>query len=149
MVSSKAKTVGAYLGELAPDRRAVVEEVLALVRASMPKGFDEVMQYGMISWVVPDAKLSETYNDQPLAVAALAAQKNYVSLYLLGAYMDPKRREALEKAFAVAGKKLDMGESCLRFKSTDEIDMKSVGAALASLGVDDLVALYKKSRGKG
>ena len=100
----------------------------------------------MISWIVPLSRFLKTYNDQPLAVASLAAQKNYTSLYMLGCYMDPKRRERLTKAFARAGKTLDMGKSCLRFKTLDQLALGAVGDAIASVDVEELIHFYELSR---
>ena len=142
MVTSAAKTVDDYLSALPEDRRATVSAILALVRSRIPSGFEECMQYAMISWVVPRSCFPETYNGQPLAVASLAAQKGYTSLYLLGCYMDAKRRDRLTHAFAAAGKKLDLGKSCLRFKSVDDLALGAVGDAVASVEVEELIRLH-------
>ena len=74
MSRSKAKTVEAYLEELPDDRRAEIAAVRTLVRKHLPKGYEECMNYGMISWQVPLAKYPNTYNEQPLGYLALAAQ---------------------------------------------------------------------------
>jgi hypothetical protein len=71
----------------------------------------------MITYEIPLTRYPETYNGQPLAYVALAAQKNKYSLYLTCAYMDEARAMRLRDAHARAGKKLDMGKSCVRFKS--------------------------------
>jgi hypothetical protein len=46
------------------------------------------MRYGMIGWYVPLERFPDTYNGQPLALAGLASQKSYVSLYLNSVYGD-------------------------------------------------------------
>lgn len=84
MVSSRAATIPEYLAALAPDRREVVSVVRDLVNRSLPAGFEEGMQYGMIGWYVPLSRYPDTYNGQPLGIVALAAQKSYLSLYLDG-----------------------------------------------------------------
>ena len=53
MVSSTADTVADYLAELASDRREVVSAVRDIILQNLPEGFEEIMQYGMISYVVP------------------------------------------------------------------------------------------------
>ena len=57
-----------------------------VVLANLPDGYEEVMQYGMISYVVPLSVLADTYNGQPLMYIALASQKQYMSLYLTNVY---------------------------------------------------------------
>lgn len=148
MASSRAATVNDYLQELPDERRAVVRQVRALVRKRLPKGYEEGMQYGMIAYCVPSSRLAETCNGQPLCYIALAAQKNYYALYLSVPYTDPKKRAALENGFAAAGKKLDMGQSCLRFRSLDDIPLGPVGDAVASLSVDEFVGFHLAAREK-
>ena len=86
MVQSDATTVDAYLAELPPDRRVTVEAVRAVVLGHLPDGFTEGMQFGMIGYYIPLERYPDTYNGQPLAIAALANQKRYISLYLMGIY---------------------------------------------------------------
>ena len=146
MVSSAATTVDQYLAELPPERREVVEKVRKRVAKALPKGYVECMTFGMIGWVVPLSRYPNTYNKQPIGTAALAAQKNGYSLYVTGCYMDPKRDEQIRSAHAKAGKKLDMGKSCIRFKTIDAIELDAICDAIASISVDELIALYEKSR---
>lgn len=146
MASSAAKTVAAYLAELAPERRTVVAAVRDLVNAHLPPGYVEEMSYGMIGWNIPLARYPKTYNGQPLCYAALAAQKNAYSLYLNCVYADSERELRLREAYARAGLKLDMGKSCLRFKSLDGLLADEVGAIIASTSVEQYIAMYEASR---
>lgn len=148
MASSKAATVDEYLAELPEARRTVVAAVRKLVRKHIPKGYEEGMQYGMIGWTVPLERYPNTYNKQPLAYVSLAAQKNYYSLYLMCAYTDSKAEKALKEGFAKAGKKLDMGKSCVRFKSLDDLPLDVIGAAVASHTPEDMIAIYEASRSR-
>ena len=87
MVSSRASTGKAYLAELPPDRRAVVEAVRAVILENLGPGYEEGMMYGMIGYYVPHRLYPAGYHvdpRQPLGLAALAAQKRYYSLYLGG-----------------------------------------------------------------
>ncbi len=143
MVSSPAKTVAAYLHSLPADRRAVVSKVRDVVNANLPAGYEECMQYGMISWVVPFSRYEHTYNGQPLGVAALAAQKNGYSLYLTGPYTLPGMAAWFVKAYQATGKKLDMGKSCVRFKALDQLPLDVVAEAIRKVSVDDFVAGYE------
>src|SRR3712207_2603796 len=128
MPSSKAATVDAYLAELPPERRAVVSAVRDVVRKHLPKGYTETMNWGMISYELPLDRYPSTYNGKPLSYAALAAQKSYFALYLPVVYQDPEQESRLREEFKKAGKKLDMGKSCLRFERVEDLplDRKSV-----------------------
>ena len=130
MAKSGAVTVEDYLAELPDERRAALAKVRDAIRRNLPKGYEEGMGFGMISYTLPLAKYPDTYNGQPLCYAALAAQKSHCAVYLTGAYADPKVARALETGFAKAGKKLDMGKSCIRFKTADDLPLDVIGKAV-------------------
>ena len=146
-MQSAAKSVDEYLASLPPDRRGAITTVRDLVLANLPRGYVEVMQYGMISWVVPPEQYPHTYNGQPLAVAALAAQKNYLSLYLMAVYGNRKIEEWFREEYRRSGQKLQMGKSCLRFRSAGDIPLDLIGRTIARVGVEELVALHERARG--
>lgn len=146
MVSSAAATVEAYLAELPPERRAVVSKVRDLVNAHLPAGYVESMNWGMISWEIPLARYPVTYNKQPLMYAALAAQKNNYALYLMCSYADSQIERDLRAAYAAAGLKLDMGKSCLRFRTLEGLLQPAVAAVIASTPPETHIARYEASR---
>ena len=146
MVSSKAQTVAAYLDELAPERRREIEQVRDAISAAMPAGYREGIGYGMIGWVVPLDDYPGTYNGQPLAYAGLAAQKNYNSLYLTCAYTSAERTQRLNDEAAAAGKKLDMGKSCIRFKKADDLPLDAIAREIASTTPSEFIAIYEEAR---
>ena len=146
MVSSAVATVEAYLTELPPERRAVVATVRALVNAHLPAGDVDCRHWGMISWEIPLSRYPVTYNKQPLAYAALAAQKNNYALYLMCAYSDSQIEGDLRAAYAAAGLKLDMGKSCLRFRTLEGLLQPAVAAAIASTPLETHIARYEASR---
>lgn len=148
MVQSAAPTVARYLASLPPDRRAVMAKVRTAVKRAMPKGYKESMGYGMICWTVPLSVLPDTYNGEPLCYAALAAQKNHTALYLMGPYGDPALLAELKAGYKVAGLKLDMGKSCLRFKSLDDIALDVVGRVISRVPMAAYVAAYQQTRRK-
>ncbi len=149
MVSSKAATVADYLAELPDDRRAEIELVRDLVNEALPQGYVEGIGYGMIGWVIPLARYPDTYNGQTLAYAGLAAQKNYYSLYLNCVYASKERTERLRAAWAAAGKTLDMGKSCIRFKRADDLALEVVREEIASTKPDDFIRIYEEARATG
>lgn len=146
MVQSKAATVAQYLSELPPERRAAMSQVRDMVNAHMPAGYEETMAFGMIGWGIPLSRYPNTYNKQPLGYVALAAQKNGYSLYLMGVYAVGEQEKKLRAAAVAQGKKLDMGKSCLRFKKPDDLPLDAIGELIASMSVDDYIAVYEASR---
>lgn len=147
-MSSKAPTIAQYLEQLPPDRRAIMAAVRADVRRHLPKGYQELMSWGMISYELPLAQYPNTYNKRPLCFAGLAAQKNHYALYLTSAYQKGEDRKKLEAAFKRAGRKFDMGKSCLRFRTLDDLDLDAVADAAASTPPEKLIALYEQGRAK-
>ena len=148
MASSKAATVDQYLSELPVERRDVVAKVRDVVRRNLPKGYVETMNWGMISYELPLESYPDTHNRQPLCYVGLAAQKNYNALYLTSAYTDTAERKELAAAFKRAGKKLDMGKSCVRFKTLDDLPLDAVGRAIASTPPEKFISQYEAVRGK-
>jgi Domain of unknown function (DU1801) len=145
---SDAVTVDDYLAELLEDRRAALAAVREVVLENLPAGFEEVMQYGMISYVVPLERFPTTYNGQALAVASLANQKRHMALYLMGIYGDEDAAAWLQGKWAATGKKLDMGKSCLRFRRLDDLALDLVGAAIARTSVDELIAQHNRAHSR-
>ncbi len=143
-MQSRAATVEAYLAELPEDRRAALAEVRATILDHLPEGYEEGMQYGMIGYFVPLERYPETYNGQPLSVAALANQKNYMALYLMGVYAE--RDAWFREEYRKRGKRLDMGKSCVRFRSLDDLPLDLVGEVIARTSVEDFIRLYEESR---
>ena len=143
-----ATSVDQYLSALPADRRASIERVRATVNARLPKGYEEGIVYGMIGWYVPLSRYPDTYNGQPLCIANLASQKSYMALYMMTVYGDKKIEAAFRAGFKAAGKKLDMGKSCVRFKTADALALDVVGDTIAKVPVDAFIASYEKSRAK-
>jgi hypothetical protein len=148
MVMSKASTVSEYLDSLPTDRRSAVRTVRTMVKHNLPKGYQEMMNSGMITYAVPLSRYPTTYSGLPLCYVALAAQKNYCALYLMGCYSDPAQTAELKAAFKAAGKKLDMGKSCVRFKSAEDLPLDAIGKLIGSVPPDAFIARYEAARRK-
>ena len=144
MASSKATSVEEYLEELPQDRREVVARVREVVLENLPEGFVEGMSWGMISYEIPLKTYPDTYNGKPLSYIALAAQKHYYALYLQNVYQQPELLDQLEQGFEEAGKKMDMGKSCLRFKRLDDLPLEVVAKIVAASSVEDMIAGYER-----
>jgi uncharacterized protein YdhG (YjbR/CyaY superfamily) len=148
MATSKAATVEEYLAELPDERRQVVSKIRELVKRNLPQGYNETMNWGMICYGIPLSRYPDTYNGEPLGYVALAAQKNYYALYLTGPYMDPEQAGRLEAAFKRAGKKMDMGKSCLRFKKLEDLPLDAIEHLIASTPPERLIAHYEVAHAK-
>ena len=147
LVRSEAATVDEYIESLPEDRREAIAAVRAAVRDHLPAGYEEGMQYGMIGWYIPLEDYPDTYNGEPLAIAALASQKRHMALYLNCVYSHAGEKERFEERWAETGKKLDMGKSCVRFKQLDDLPLDVVGEAIARVPPEDFIASYERARG--
>lgn len=145
MVQSKAVTVDEYLDELAPDRREVVEEVLEVIRANVPVGYEEGVLWGMLCWYIPLERYPDTYNGEPLGIVALAAQKRHYAIYL-NLYDDDELRQEFEERYRETGKRMDVGKSCVRFRKLEDLPLELIGWAVAQTSVEDYVTRYEASR---
>jgi hypothetical protein len=146
MAKSSATTVEEYLAELPAERRAVVAAVRDVVRRHLPEGYQETMNWGMISYEVPLERYPDTYNGQPLNYAALAAQKNYYALYLPSVYQSPEQEAWLREEFAKARKRLDLGKSCVRFKRLEDLPLDAIGRVVGSTSPEQFIARYEAGR---
>lgn len=138
--------VSDYLAALDERRREIILPVFETVRGAMPDGYRLDMQWGMPGWTVPLETFPDTYNGQPLAYVSLGAQKNYNSLYLMALYSESDEDREFREAWATGGRRLDMGKSCLRFRTLDEVDLDLVAATVAAFPVERFIAVYERIR---
>ena len=143
MVSTSTTTATDYLASLPQDRREVISAVRELILRNLPEGYQETINWGMLSYEVPLETYPDTYNKKPLSYVGLAAQKNYNSLYLMSVYQDPADYQELIKAFDGMGVKPNMGKSCIRFKKLDQIPLEIIGRLIAKTSVQDFVETAK------
>jgi hypothetical protein len=160
-MQSKAPTVEAYLRGLPEDRRAALNTVRDVILKNLDPSYEEGMQYGMIGYYVPHRVYPKGYHcdpRQPLPLAALGSQKNYMSLHLMSLYFGgvedcPASHHAawFREAWAKTGKKLDMGKACIRFKKVEDLALDVIGEAVKRVPAaayiafcEDAVASRKK-----
>lgn len=148
MVKSDASTVADYLESLPEDRRKAMSEVRKVIKKNLPKGYQECMAWGMIGYVVPLKRYSETHNGEPLLIAALGSQKNYMAIYLMCTYGDKASDKWFRDRYKASGKKLDMGKSCVRFKKVEDLPLDLIGEAVARVSVEKYIEFYEKARKK-
>jgi len=145
-MQSKATTVEDYLSELPEERRAAISKVRQVIRKNLPKGMQEGMQYGMIGYFVPHKIYPNGYHcdaKQPLPFAALASQKNYMSVYVCACYGDAESEEWIREEFTKRGKKLNMGKSCIRFKKVEDLALDVIGEVIGRWDTAKYIGHYE------
>ena len=103
------------------------------------------MNWGMITYQVPLEKYPDTYNKKPLMYAALASQKNHMSVYLTGIYMDDEAREEFESCLRATGKRYDVGKSCVRFRKLDDLPLELIGESIALVPMQEFIEKVKET----
>ena len=145
-------TVSDYLANLPEDRKTAFNKIREVVLSSLPEGFEECMNYGMIGYVVPHSIYPSGYHCDPklpLPFMNIASQKNFIAFYHMGIYGNPELMNWFVSEFPNYSKaKLDMGKSCVRFKKMNEIPFELIGELVKKMTVADWVnqyeSLYKK-----
>ena len=148
-MKSDATTVEGYLDSLPEDRRQAVSRVRELILSNLPDGYEEAMNWGMITYQVPLEIEPDTYNGKPLMYAALASQKHHMAVYLTAVYADPARAEAFRRAYAKTGKRMDIGRSCVRFRTLDDLPLELLGETIRATPVEEFLEVVARSRGAG
>jgi uncharacterized protein YdhG (YjbR/CyaY superfamily) len=142
-------TVPAYIAALPEDRQAAMKKLRRVIKANLPKGFKETINYKMPSYVVPHSKYPHGYHctpELPLPFLSIASQKNFIALYHMGIYADPKLLTWFTKQWPKhVETKLDMGKSCIRFKKMESIPYELIGELISKMEVEDWIKLYEKS----
>ncbi len=146
MVRTNAKTAEEYLQGFPPDRREALEIVRQVILENLPAGYDECINWGMLSYEIPLERYPKTYNNQPLSYVALASWKHYMSVYLNGVYSDPQIAAWFTQRYEDSGKRLNMGKSCVRFKKADDLPLDLIGETVAKFSVENYIQLYESSR---
>ena len=57
------------------------------------------------------------------------------------------QEQAVRDAFAAAGKRLDMGKSCIRFKRLDALPLDALGRIIAATPPEAYIEQYEAARG--
>ncbi|MCY2958438.1 MAG: DUF1801 domain-containing protein [Planctomycetota bacterium] len=154
-MKSKAKNVEDYLDSLPADRRKGIEAVRKVIRKNLDKNYEESMLWGMIGYAVPHRVWPLGYHcdpKKPLMMAALANQKNNMTVYLMSVYGNKTEREWFQRAWAKTGKKLNMGGCCIRFTKVADAALDVIGEAIRRTPAKGYVENYVKilaSTGRG
>jgi Domain of unknown function (DU1801) len=145
---SNASSPEEYIAKIPAHRQEAFKKLRAIIKKNLPKGFEEVMTYGMIGYVVPHSRYPAGYHVNPalpLGLMNIASQKNFIAVYHMGIYGDPALLKWFTAAHAKASpQKLDMGKSCIRYKKPEDIPFNLIGELASKLTPDEWIALYEK-----
>ena len=136
-----------YVVQVPEERRASFIQLRQSILEQLPQGFEEVMSYGMIGYVVPHSLYPDGYHCAPalpLPFMNIANQKNFIAFYHMGIYAEPELMKWFVDEYNALGlRKLDMGKSCIRFKKWEEIPFDLIGQLVAKRSPKDWIKVYE------
>ncbi|WP_291967223.1 DUF1801 domain-containing protein [Maribacter sp.] len=138
-----------YIAQLPPERKVAIEKLRGIILKKLPHGFEEQLSYGMLGYVVPHTLYPAGYHvkpDLPLPFINLASQKNFIALYHSGIYADITLMNWFKSEYPKHCKrKLDMGKSCIRFKSMDDIPYELIAELCTKMTPQQWIDLYENN----
>jgi hypothetical protein len=142
-------TVSSYLEALEPERKEIISKLRQIVLKNLPSGFEEIIQYKMIGYVVPKSTYPKGYHcdgNEPLPFLHLANQKNFIALYHMGIYANKELSDWFITEYkSIIGKKPDMGKSCIRFKKMQEIPFDLIAELCLKITPQDWIQTYEQT----
>jgi uncharacterized protein YdhG (YjbR/CyaY superfamily) len=148
-MQSKASTPKQYIESLPDERKKVIAELRKVILKNLPKGFSEVMSYGMLGYVVPHSLYPNGYHCDPklpLPFMNIASQKNHIAIYHMGLYGSKELLKWFTNEYAKQSPaKLDMGKGCFRFKKFDQIPYKLIGELVSKITPQEWIGMYEKA----
>jgi uncharacterized protein YdhG (YjbR/CyaY superfamily) len=144
-----AKSVDEYVENVSENYREGIQKLREVVKNNISEGFEEMLNYGMIGFVVPHELYPNGYHCDPklpLPFINIAAQKNFISFYHMGIYAKPSLLEwFVEQYSKTSTVKLDMGKSCIRFKKADHIPYNLIGELVKKMTVQNWIEVYENA----
>ncbi|WP_298225158.1 DUF1801 domain-containing protein [Flavobacterium sp.] len=148
-MQSTAKTPQDYIDSLPEDRKEAINKIRQAIQKTLPEGFQESMGYGMLCYSVPHSIYPKGYHCDPklpLGFMSLASQKNFIALYHMGIYANPKLLDWFTTEFPKHSKsKLDMGKSCIRFKKMNDIPYELISELASKMTVQQWIDCYESA----
>ena len=146
-MTSKATTPDQYFAELPVERQEAMEHLREVLLKHLPKGFVEMMSYGMVGYVVPHSLYPPGYHCDPklpLSFISIASQKNFIAMHHMGLYCDKKLLDWFTGEYPKHSKtKLDMGKGCVRFKKPEAIPHELIAQLAEKMSVQDWIEKYE------
>lgn len=139
-----------YISQIDDKWRDSFVQLSETVQNHIPDGFESVLQYGGISYVVPLSTYPQGYHvtpNTPLPFISIIAQKKHLSLYHMGVYSDPELLHWFQEEYAKqVPTKLNMGKSCIRFTNPSKIPYSLIGDLVEKMTVADWIQRYEASK---
>jgi uncharacterized protein YdhG (YjbR/CyaY superfamily) len=136
-----------YIQELSGEKKDAILKIREILKTNLPDGFEEIMSYGMLGYVVPHSLYPAGYHctpSDPLPFIGLASRANGISLYHMGLYADPHLLHWFTEAWKNSVPyKLDMGKSCIRFKKPSEIPFDLLQELFQKMTPKEWIDLYE------
>lgn len=136
-----------YLSKIPEERQEPFKKLYDAINHNLPKGFEEISNYGMLGWVVPLKTYPAGYHctpGTPLPFINLASQKNFIALYHMGLYSRPELLDWFVAEYPKhSKKKLDMGKSCVRFKKSEDIPFELIAELSQKMTAEDWIGIYE------
>ena len=145
-MQSTATTVNEYIDSLPEERKAAITKLRKTIKANLPKGFEEVMSYGMIGFVVPHSIYPKGYHCNPklpLPFINIGSQKNYIVLHHMGVYAIANLLDWFVAEYEKLPAKIDMGKGCIRFKKPEEIPFELIGELVKKVTVEQWIDIME------
>jgi len=146
-MQSAAKKPEQYFQELPEERKDAMLKLRQVIKKNLPKGFEEMMGYGMLGYAVPHSIYPKGYHcdpKQPLPFFGMASQKNSINIYHMGIYADKELYDWFVSEYTKYSKaRLDMGKSCIRFKKPEHIPFELIGELLTKISVLEWISIYE------
>lgn len=148
-MKSNSTTIEQYLFELSEERKHPMSTLRNIIKNNIPDGFEEVMSYGMIGYVVPKSVYPNGYHCNPklpLPYINIGSQKNFIVLHHLGIYGSTKILDWFVSEYPKHAKhKLDMGKGCVRFKKVNEIPYLLIEELIKKISLEKYIAQYEEN----
>ncbi|MBQ0769341.1 MAG: DUF1801 domain-containing protein [Bizionia sp.] len=145
----KANTPEAYINQLPEDRKEPIEKLRQAILNNLPQEMEEVINYGMLGYVIPHSVYPDGYHcdpKTPLPFMNLASQKNFIAVYHMGMYAQKDVLDWFTQEYAKRCKyKLDMGKSCIRFKKMEAIPFDLIGELATKLSTKEWITIYENT----
>lgn len=145
-MNNPVSTIEEYLAQFTDEEIRVINRIREKTKSLLPKGYEEIILYNMISYVVPLSYYPKGYHvskGTPLPYFAIAKQKHFYALYHMGYYAKPEIFEEFSHRYESQYGKLDMGKSCLRFKKEEKIPFDLLDLLLSKISVDEYIQFYE------
>lgn len=141
----------AYFEQFTPEEQVTLHRLRDAILEVLPKGYQEVISYKMLGYVVPLSLYPEGYlNDPkvPLPYIAIAKQKHHFAFYTMGIFLIKDLFEEEKAKYEKEYGRLDHGLSCLRYRKPEKIAYPMIQKLVAAISVEEFIAWYKRSREK-